>query len=92
MDVLVGTSSNLIVDGGGGASSASRLGAAVGVSVVRRGCAASSGRIPSMGSSRVMRPRSTHWRAAMAVMILVQEPRTKVLSRVMGAASGRTDL
>lgn len=90
MGVLAGPSSNLMEDGGGGASRASKLGAAAGVSVVMRGCSASSGRTLSMGSSRVIRPRSTHCSAAMAVMILVQEPSTKVLSRAMGSASGRT--
>lgn len=36
-----------------------------------------------VGSSRVMRLRSTHWRAAMEVISLVQEAMMNVASSVM---------
>jgi hypothetical protein len=44
------------------------------------------------GSSRVTRPRSTHWRAAMLVRSLVQDAIIRVLLKEMGGASGAGDV
>jgi hypothetical protein len=52
----------------------------------------SSGRISMTGSSRVTRPRSTHWRAAMLVRSLVQDAIIRVLLKEMGGASGAGDV
>ena len=37
-----------------------------------------------MSSFRLMRPRSTHWRAAMAVVNFVHEASIRIVSRSMG--------
>lgn len=52
----------------------------------------SSGRIREIGSSRVRRPASTHWRRAMVVMSLVAEPSLRTASSRRGGASGETEL
>jgi len=45
----------------------------------------SSGRMTETGSSSPICPRSTHCRAAIVVMSLVQEARMKVASRPIGS-------